>query len=159
MVVCRFPVDQGPHQQLVVINVHLSAFDSGAELRIRQLKAVLKLAVSEYESGHYVLVGGDWNLRLGETQFAHETAPEHLFWLADLPIDLIPATWTVAVDRTVPTVRTVHKEFIKGENYTCVIDGFVLSPNITLVEVANLDLRFAYSDHNPVHIRIRFDDR
>ena len=34
------------------------------------------------------------------------------------------------------------------------IDGFILSPNVTLESVETLDLGFANSDHNPVRISV-----
>ena len=35
-------------------------------------------------------------------------------------------------------------------NYTTIIDGFIVSPNITVEEVRGLDLGFAITDHQPV---------
>ena len=134
----------------VVINVHLSAFDEGADVRRAQIKALFDFAESEYRKGNYVVLGGDWNMRIADTEFPHTTAEEHLFWLYDFPPKMLPAGWRFGVDRATPTVRTLHKPYVKGENYTTIIDGFAYSPNVNLRHVSTTDLEFAHSDHHPV---------
>ena len=43
--------------------------------------------------------------------------------------------------------------YIKGENYTVVIDGFITSGNVDVLYVENIDVDFLYSDHNPVMMK------
>ena len=40
----------------------------------------------------------------------------------------------------------------KDKSYTVVIDGFIVSKNITPVYINNIDLLFMNSDHNPVYM-------
>jgi hypothetical protein len=40
---------------------------------------------------------------------------------------------------------------------TAVIDGFLVSPNVTVLEVRTADLGFRFSDHQPVTVRLRLD--
>lgn len=143
-----------PGQELVAINVHLAAFDDGAT-RLQQLDAVLDFAEREYSAGNFVIIGGDWNLRLVPTDFPHQTDEEFLFWLADFPVERLPSRWQIAADPTVPTVRTVHKRFEPSDNYVCVIDGFILSPNVEVLTVKNVDVRFRHTDHQPVTLQVR----
>ena len=89
-------------------------------------------------------------MRLVETRFPHSTQDKHLFWIADLPPDNFPEGWRVAADERVPSVRTLHESYVRGVNYTCVVDGFILSPNIRQISVDAIDLEFRYSDHQPV---------
>ncbi len=133
-----------------VINLHLAAFDPGAELRRRQRDAVLALAQGEYALGRHVVVGGDWNMRLVPTDFLHTTPEQYLTWLADFDRASLPDGWTLAADAKVPSVRTNEKPYVPGENYTTVIDGFLISPNVRLVDVRGHDLGFRHSDHQPV---------
>ena len=142
-------LDVGLDKELVAINIHLAAFDDGAT-RQKQVDAVIDYAKREYRQGKYVLVGGDWNLRLVETDFPHTTTEEDLFWLADFPKEKIPEGWQLHADYEVPSVRTLHKAYVSGENYVCTIDGFLLSPNLRCAEIRNLDLSFQNSDHHPV---------
>ena len=146
MVVSR--LDVGHEQELVAINVHLAAFDDGST-RQQQVNAILKFAEIEFQNGNYVLIGGDWNLRLTSTDFPHRTEDEHLFWLADFPFEKVPEGWQLVSDNQVPSVRTVHQAYAKGDNYVCTVDGYLLSPNLVSSNVENLDLDFQNSDHHP----------
>jgi endonuclease/exonuclease/phosphatase family metal-dependent hydrolase len=156
MLVCRYDVSER-ERQLVVVNVHLAAFDKQAKVRLKQLREIMAFAEEQFQLGHQVIVAGDWNLRLVPTDFPHTTPDTCLFWVADFPEDLLSTGWKIAADDRVASVRTLHKAYQKGENYTCVIDGFVVSPNVTIDKVATLDLGFQNSDHNPVQLRVILD--
>lgn len=142
-----------------ILNIHLSAFDPrDSGLRERQLSEVMGLARGLYERGEHVVIGGDWNLRLVQTQFPHTTAPEDLFWIRDLDPSYIPKGWQVVVDPTVPTVRTAERPYMEGENHSLIIDGFILSPNVRVEQIRTLDLKFEYSDHQPVLLSVSSQD-
>lgn len=61
--------------------------------------------------------------------------------LADLPRDLVGAD------------AMFEGPYVRGENFTTVIDGFVLSPNVRAENVRMRDLDFQFSDHQPVDAR------
>lgn len=138
-------------RQWVIINIHLSTFDTAEDdVRRKQVEALLAFATQEYAKGHHVVIGGDWNLRLVENDFPHTTDDQFQFWIRDFPTDLKPAGWNWAVDPDVPTVRTAHKPYVAGENYVLNIDGFLVSPNVRIDKVQGTDLQFQYTDHHPV---------
>jgi endonuclease/exonuclease/phosphatase family metal-dependent hydrolase len=137
----------------VFFNVHLPAFDDGS-VRRRQLADVVALLVAEHDAGSFVVAGGDWNLRLVDTAFPHTTSKRDTFWVRDLPADLTPAGWEWVVDPRTPTNRTLDQPYRQGVNYTSVIDGLLVSPNVAVLEVETLDLGFVHSDHNPVTTRL-----
>ncbi len=138
-----------------VASVHLAAFDDDAAVRTRQLRALMVWADREYQSGRRVVIGGDWNLQLAETHFANTTEPRFLFWIFPFPQDALPEGWRIAADAATPSVRTNERPYRRGENYTTVIDGFILSPNVSVEEVRGIDLDFQHSDHNPVLVRLK----
>ncbi len=149
----RVPIT-GQSWEWVLFNVHLAAFDDGV-LRRAQLDAVIALMQDEHARGNLVVAGGDWNLRLAATAFP-STAPEkHRFWVRDLPQDLGLEGWTWAADPAIPTCRTLERPYEVGVNYTCVIDGFLVSPGVEVLNVEGVDLGFKDSDHNPVVLRAR----
>ncbi len=145
----------GRDQQLIVINLHLAAFDKDGIIRKKQLKKLKDFMLSEYEKGNFVVVGGDWNHSLTETNFPSTTKEKYLFWIHDLPADFTPQDWQWAFDEAVPTVRTLERPYKAGENYTCIIDGFLLSPNLELLSIKGFDLQFKFSDHQPIKIEIK----
>lgn len=137
-------------KEWIVINLHLAAFDSNADVRAKQMQEVRSFAIEQYQLGNFVVIGGDWNLRLTKTDFPHTTEEKYLFWIHDLPDDAFPPDWKIVADSNVPSVRTLHKEYVPNENYVTVIDGFITSPNVENMLVEAKDLGFANSDHNPV---------
>lgn len=138
----------------VIVNVHLSTFDSAEDdVRRAQVEAILEFARSEYSKGARVIVGGDWNLRLAETHFAHSTAESFQFWIRDFPKPLLPEGWSLVADPKVPSVRLAHQPYRARETYTLVIDGFLVSPNVAVQDVKTHNLRFVHSDHHPVTAR------
>lgn len=147
----------GPGGCWTVVNLHTAAFDEGAALRRRQVQTVLARAEQETAAGRRVVIGGDWNLRLAATDFAHTTRHEDLFWLHDFPAELLPAGWRIAADPRVPTVRTNERPYRSGENYTTVIDGFLIGPGVVVEAVEGVDLYFRSSDHQPVRLTVRAD--
>lgn len=147
--VARFALAERPGQ-LVVGNIHLSAFDDGGTTRQAQISVVLAFAQAEFAKGNHVIIGGDWNMVLSDPAWPSTTAEKYLFWIHPFPRDTLPAGWTIASDAATPSVRTLYKPYVAGENYTTSIDGFLVSPNVSIVSVATRDLGFAHSDHQPV---------
>lgn len=152
VLVAHIPSNCAGPREWVIMNVHLSAFDASGHLRRTQLLAALKQAEQHYQAGRHVILGGDWNMRLSSKVFPHRTDERHLFWLIDFPFDILPPGWNLFVDDSAPTVRTLHAPYIVGTNYTTIIDGFLMSPNVSFRSARTLDLDFQNSDHNPVEI-------
>lgn len=142
-------------QPWVLINVHLSAFDEGANTRMLQLRTVLDLANAQYQQGKAVVVGGDWNMRLAPTDFAFTADPSAQFWIHDFPREELGEGWQLAIDPAVPSVRTNEQPYRAGVNYTTNIDGLLLSPNVVLESAKGIDLGFRYTDHQPVIFSLR----
>ena len=153
-VATRVPI-AGTGKAWRLINIHLPAFDADARDRIAQLDALLEIAQLAYAQGEHVVIGGDWNLRLRPTDFPHATEERHLFWIHDIPEDILPTGWAWVTDPQVPTVRTLNAPFQAGVSYTTIIDGFLVSPNVEVLQVATDDLGFADTDHHPVRARLR----
>ncbi len=148
----RFAMSGGKH--LVVINVHNSAFDETGRLRREEMGKITELISYEYNAGHYVIAGGDWNMNppgfnpgliVGDSVFtvrygsADSTGTDGWQWVWD------PQT---------PTNRDVSKAYSHGTTGTTILDFFLLSPNIELLEVRTDHLEFLSSDHNPVTIKV-----
>lgn len=147
-----------PERRWYLINIHLSAFDSG-DLRTSQL-GFIKDRILEYaEEGHYVVVGGDWNAMfpgVSKDQFAPYTTPEeNLDWLFRIPEGWTPEGWQWCFDPQVPTARSNDRTYIPGETYQTIIDGFLVSPNLEVTEVSAYNLGYLHSDHHPVAVTVR----
>ncbi|NBI30132.1 endonuclease/exonuclease/phosphatase family protein [Chengkuizengella marina] len=145
----KIPVDNGKY--LRMINVHLSAYDKGGKIRAQQITFLKEYMKEHYKNGDYVVLGGDWNHLLFEAQLEDpkfmEEWPE---WLVQLPENFTEDEFQWAIDTTVWTARDNIKPFVEGENFVTIIDGFLVSENIEIVDVKGHDLGFEHSDHNPV---------
>ena len=156
MLVSRIPLANSD-KELVLVDFHLEAFDEG-EGKIEQTKVLMDFVKSEYDKGNYVIAGGDWNQTFPETGANKYPAIWPDGWQpGTLDASAIPAGWTIAVDDTNPTCRSVEFPYnderaAKHEWQYYVIDGFLLSPNIQKKTVNTIDLNFENADHNPVRM-------
>lgn len=139
-------------KELVLINIHLSAYDKGGVIRKQQLSYLKQYIQNEYDKGNYVLVGGDWNHKLDKTNFKSKSENK---WMQEMPSNFKPDTFKWAVDPLTPTVRSLDVPYEYGYNFVETIDGFLVSDNIEVLDVKGDDLRFEYSDHNPVTMEFK----
>jgi len=153
MMTARIPGAAGDPGWLIA-NIHLSAFDEGG-LRLEQLAAVIARLEQFHAEGLRVIAGGDWNLRLEPSEFPHTTTEANRFWVRDMPVDILPAGWRWVADPNAPTCRTLERPYREGENYTLIIDGFLVSPDVEVVDVRTVPLGFEHSDHEPVMLEVR----
>lgn len=140
-------------KELLVINVHMSAYDAGGTIREQQVAYLKTYLKEKYTEGAYIIVGGDFNHELPGTNsddFNNISKPD---WLKTMTESFAGMTWHVQTDQ--PTSRSMEQPYVKGENYECIIDGFMISDNIELIQVETHDLGFRNSDHNPVSIEIK----
>ncbi|MFK5998148.1 MAG: endonuclease/exonuclease/phosphatase family protein [Rhodobacterales bacterium] len=145
-IVQKYPIEgQGAW---VVINIHLSAFDNAA--RQQQLGVLFAYALAEYKAGNYVVIGGDWNMRLTDTEFPYDAKKRPQCDIYDFPPAALPKGWSLVADSTVPSLRAMGAPYIKGKTYSFIVDGFVVSPNVRGDAVKTHDLQFRHTDHHPV---------
>ncbi len=151
LLVSRIPMGE---QELVVINGHFSAY--GPELLPEQLRITKEFILEEYHKGNYVVLGADWN-QIPPIPKAKEypLAEDPLYIPEEIPLDWTPEGWNWGIDPQAPTYRLLDKPYTASEFHQVgVIDGFLVSPNLEIVELKTLDLQFKDSDHNPVYIRV-----
>lgn len=156
-IIQRFATDND--KILVLINTHNSAFDDG-HLRKEQMRMLKQTALKAYQKGYYVVIGGDWN------QNPPDYKPEQIITgdraekneLGNLANDFMPGNWSWAYGERTPSNRWVDIPYRKGKTKTTTVDYFLLSPNVSLIEVENLDFGFAHSDHNPVFLKIKLQE-
>lgn len=143
-----------PDKNLYIINLHLSAYDADGVLRKQEMEFLQNLALKLYNEGHWVIAGGDWNSLFPGVEknrfIPYTTSAEFLEWIEYLPADFIGKEWKWGFDSSTPTVRLLEKPYVKGENYTTIIDGFICSPNVEIIGVKTGDLNFEVSDHHPI---------
>lgn len=149
-------VDLPGGKELVLINTHNEAFDSGKQ-RKAQMALLRETMLAEYEKGNYVIAGGDWNMNPPGFDPGAFTGPDPgKKVLPAIEPDFFPPGWQWVYDPATPTNRDVDHPYTKGLTRTTIIDFFVASPNIKVLEVKTADLGFEWSDHNPVVMKVTF---
>jgi len=149
----RFDMKNG--KQLVVINLHNSAYDPGDKIKAVQLPFLRDLAVAEYEKGNYVVLGGDWNQCPPFFRFdSFMPGKTQGYQQGNVPADMFPDDWRYAFDPTVPTNRKCRDPYMAGKTFVTLIDYFLVSPNVQIREVKCLDQKFRHSDHQPVWMEV-----
>ncbi len=155
LLVSYIPIE-GSDKQLVAVNLHLEAYDDG-EGKIAQTNMLKSIIEGEYAKGNYVIAGGDFNqIFPGGLEAWPNTHPEN--WLPGvLEEDMLEEGWSFAYDLEVPSCRLLNQPYDPEDSENTqyyVIDGFIISPNVELKEVENVDLAFENSDHNPVLLSV-----
>lgn len=135
-------------KELVLINVHLDAYESGSDGRIAQSKQILAFMAEEYKKGNYVIVGGDFNQELRENHDAN--IPDGMWNPSVFPYQFVTDSFNVIFDDNVTTSRLNDKPYDPANAYEYIIDGFIVSKNVKVNKVQGQNLGYIDSDHNPV---------
>lgn len=155
LLVSYLPIE-GSDRQLVLVNCHLEAYDSG-EGKLAQTKQLREFIESEYRKGNYVITGGDFNQCFPGALEAYPNTHEELWLPGELDDDLLPEGFEFKYDLSVPTCRLLNQPYDESDEVNTqhyVIDGFIVSPNVEAVSVETVDLGFENSDHNPVMLTV-----
>ncbi|SFS45508.1 endonuclease/exonuclease/phosphatase family protein [Marininema halotolerans] len=145
----RVPLKNG--KELLMVNVHLSAYDKGGKVRKQQLQFLQEYMNKEYARGNYIVLGGDWNHQIpGTNSKRFKTTEAWPDWMQTIPSNFAPSGFKWVADPTIPTSRTLARSYQKGVNFLSNIDGFIVSPNVKVMNTYGHSLGFEHSDHNPV---------
>lgn len=148
----RIPADNG--KELVIYNVHMSAYGGSDNIREKQMNMLMEDVAEEYAAGNYVICGGDFNNDFTcDSVVTFNGEPSEKGWTQPFPVELLPDELSRCLDYTcgyeLPTCRDCDIPYKEG-NFTIIVDGFLITDNIELTYLENVQTGFEYSDHNPV---------
>lgn len=149
-------IDVEDGKQLVVYNVHLSAYTTDPSTAENQVIMLNEDMAEELAAGNYIIAGGDMNKdMLGDSSVYFGSSDITENWAVAFPSDLLADDFTVVgpldKDNPVPSCRNADSAYSE-DSFVLTIDGFIVSSNVEVVESKVLDTEFAYSDHNPVYL-------
>lgn len=153
LLVSRFPV-KGTDRELVLINLHLEAYDSG-EGKEAQMRQLVSFMQEEYARGNYVIAGGDFNQRFTNIDQSAYPVYDNMWQPGEISADAFGSDFSLLMDNTTPTCRSLDRPLAGADPDSFqfyLIDGFIVSANITPDAVETLDFGFVCSDHNPVRM-------
>lgn len=151
--VSRIPVDWG--KELVLYNLHLSAYTSDGTIATEQLELLLADMQAEYEAGNWCVAGGDFNKDLlGDSSRYFGVEDQAYSWAQPIPegtfdgFDIEPVA-PLDEEGPVPSCRNADSAYHPGQ-YVLTVDGFMVSKNVSVSGAEVIDTDFRWSDHNPV---------
>lgn len=157
--VTRLPVENG--KELCLYTFHLSAYTSDGKIATEQLELLLNDMQAEYEKGNYAIAGGDFNKDLpegGSEQYFGVSTEGHN-WAQPIKRELFenrPLTLCAPIDEEDPVASCRYADGpIHDGQLRVIVDGFIVSDNVSVAEARVLDDGFAHSDHNPVRLSFR----
>ncbi len=155
----RIPTANGP--ELVVYNVHLSAYTSDGKIAEEQLRMMVADMQAEYEKGNFCIAGGDLNKDLsGDAVKYFGTSAGDYTWAQPIPESIFMGSNVKLVfpyDETkkTPSCRNADGPWTHDPltQYVLTVDGFLVTDNVEILKADVIDTDFMFSDHNPVEIR------
>lgn len=156
LIVSRIPLN-GCDKELVIVNLHLEAYDSG-EGKAAQTQMLADILQAEADACNYVIAGGDFNQTFSNVDLSEYPQQSNDLWAPGLiDTDEFGQDFTCLTDSSAPTCRSLDKPYIHAakDNFQYyVIDGFIVSSNVKVKDVQTIDLGFENSDHNPLKLEV-----
>ncbi len=147
---------QDSKKELVVINLHLDAYDNG-EGKKAQYKELCEFMQLEYAKGNYVVAGGDFNSTLPSVaKNKYPLKNTEYYEPPTITTEYLTGGWKYCTDDSLPSSRLLNEPYDKSSENTqyYVIDGFICSPNTIVQSTKTIDTEFKYSDHNPITVSV-----
>ena len=159
LLVNRIPVadDRGQPsgRELVLINLHLEAYDSGAG-KAEQTAFLRTVMQAESAKGNYVIAAGDFNQCFSNVDSSAYPQDADLWQPGQIDVSEFGPEWHFLMDHTHPTCRSLDRPYLGAdpEHFQYyLIDGLIVSPNVDVETVETVHVGFVNSDHNPVIMR------
>ena len=146
-------------KELVLVNLHLEAYDSG-EGKIAQTKMLKEVLQAEVDAGNYVIAGGDFNQEFSNTDTSAYPVYDGLWEPGIIDISEFGNDFIFITDSSTPTCRSLDKVYAGADKDSFqyyVIDGFIVSSNLTINSCETQSLDFVNSDHNPIVLSVTIE--
>lgn len=154
VMVDRIPLENSD-KELVVMNLHLEAYDAG-EGKLAQTRMLKEMLEKEKEAGNYVIAGGDFNQCFSNVDTEPYPTLEGRWHCGAIDVEDFDG-WQMVMDEELPSCRSLDQPIKDAdlENFQFyVIDGFVVSENIEIEDIETQDFGFVNTDHNPVVMKL-----
>ena len=116
-----------------------------------------ELLQSEADKGNYVIAGGDFNQIFSSADASAFPVYGDNWAANEIDVDRFGDGWQFLMDASVPSCRSLYKPYAGADRDAFqyyLIDGFIVSDNLTVDAFGTQELGFIASDHNPVLLRV-----
>ncbi len=156
LLVTRIPVTTADgalaDKDLVVINLHLEAYDDG-EGKMAQTALFKSILEEELKKGNYVIAGGDFNQTFSNVDVSVYPVHPGCWQSGFIDVGDFPAEVSFVTDSSSPTCRSLDRPYAGSDRNDLqyyVIDGYIVSNNISIENCETIEYEFAATDHNPI---------
>ena len=158
LLISRVPISNS-EKELVLVNLHLEAYDEGdgKKAQTEELYALIK---SEYDKGNYVIAAGDFNQTFSNVDLSSYKQEKGRWQAGKIDVNIFEDDFYCLMNSDIPSCRSLHapyKDADKESFQYYIIDGFLISKNVTVLDCKTLDLGFKNSDHNPVVAKVKLE--
>ena len=150
----RIDLPQG--NQLVLVNLHLEAYDDG-EGKVLQTEAMQDFLIAEAHAGNYVIAGGDFNQTFSSIGADVYPVREDVWQPGEINVNGFSEYFRCYMDPSVPSCRSLDSVYADADPATFqyfLLDGFIISKELGVRTLETIDLNFQATDHNPVLIEV-----
>lgn len=157
LAVSRLPLENSD-KELILVNLHLEAYDSG-EGKIAQTNMLKDLLVDEFNKGNYVIAGGDFNQVFSDVDTSAYPQLEGTWEAGYIDMNAFGDYFNSCTDNTYPTCRLLNRPLDTAPEKDpqhfqyYLLDGFIVSSNVSVESIETLNLNFKNSDHNPLVLK------
>ena len=115
----------------------------------------------EVEEGNYVIAGGDFNqVFSGVDTSTYPVISEDLWQPGEIDTDIFGDDLTFETDNRAPSCRSLDQPYEGADHEKFqyyLIDGFIVSSNVTVESVETQNLAFKNADHNPILMKVKLN--
>ncbi len=158
LLVSRLPIKDSD-KELVLINLHLEAYDNG-EGKIAQAAMMTDLLREEAATGNYIIAGGDFNQTFTSVDRSGYPEFPDKWHCGTYDVSSLTSGFSFEMDNRIPSCRSLDQPYSDAPDKDpahfqyYLIDGFIVSENLTVSSVETQDDHFRYADHNPVVMEV-----
>lgn len=142
--------------KLFIYIIHPSAYTSDGVTASRQVELLMKDMKKESDKGNYCIAAGDWNRDLIGNSGDVFGVPTDFEWTRPFDNAVLPEGYYIVSgfdeDNPIPTGRNAEGPYDPDTQVQVVIDGFIVSGNVEMIDSCIVDTGFEFSDHNPVYM-------
>lgn len=143
-------------KELVLVNLHLEAYDSG-EGKAEQTKMLKDFLQQEVDKGNYVIAGGDFNQKFSTVDSRIYPEYDGSWHCGDIDVSEFGDDFEFIMDNSTPSCRYLDMVYEGADKMTFqyyLIDGFIVSKNLDVNYYFTIGQDFKNSDHNPVVLSV-----
>ena len=159
LLVSRIPV-MDTDKELVAVNLHLEAYDDGSG-KAAQTAMLAEFLKAELDKGNYVICGGDFNQIFSSADQNLWPVREGMWAPGVIDVQDFDPRLSLLMDDRTPSCRSLDQPYAGADPAAFqfyLIDGFIVSNNLTVERFENVSLNFKASDHNPVRLTVTLNE-